>query len=431
MAAAAPDELIITRPTSIRNAWASGPTPDNNVKTFSPEFRIPVPRLSHVAFSADENVLLIVGEGGGGLAAYETEGLTNGQSYPAFEVSTNNQALQTLAPNPSVRSAELFAAVTTNGELLMVDLKSRQLQHGANGPVLKSNVCCLSWSNQGKQLMAGLADGTVSQMTPDGTQKAEIPRPPSLSGGKHVSALSWLSNDVMLIIYSNSLNPEGIPQPSDYFIVSRQPKTQNYTFQALPEVCPAFGLNRSPACHFIARLQKFEPHIEQLLLLASTTSFEMGIVTKADVPLTLDDTDANSYTLTMPADDSRRAQLPLSLNEGDTSPIGLALDLSAEEGIVSPIPSDPEIEQSPGPLPNILVLNHEGVLASWWIVYTDSIRDKKTYSGLVVAGGSNQAQKQTTPVPMQSAVPAPSALGQSTFGQSAFGQSGFPAPQPL
>jgi nucleoporin NUP159 len=386
--------------------------------------------LSHVAFSADETVLVIAAENSGGLAAYKTETLVNEQSKSTLEISTNNQALLALVPNPNPRSAELFAAVTTNGELLIADLKAGQLQSGLNGPVLKNGVCCLSWSNMGKQLVAGLADGTVSQMTPDGTLKAEIPRPPALAEGKHVSSLLWLSNDSFLVIYSLSSNSEDRPEPSDYYIVSRQPKTQHYTFQVLPEVCPAFGLNRSPPCHFITRLQKFEPHIEQLLLLASTTSFELGVVTKSDVPLNQDATNSDSYTLTMPSDDSRRAQLPLSLNEGDTSPIGFALDLSARDSIVSPIPSDPEIEQSSGPLPYILALNHEGVLASWWIIYADAIRQNRTYAGLSAAERSDQAEIHNPPVPsLQSSASTSSDFGQPAFGQSAFGQSGFPAPQ--
>jgi nucleoporin NUP159 len=420
LVAAAPNELVIASTASIRTAWASGPKAENNVKAFNPEAKIAVPRLSHIAFSADENVLVITGESNGGLAAYQTNALTGGQVKPSLEIPTDNQGLRALVPNPNVQSAELFAVVTKNGDLLIADLKAGQLRSGPNGPVLKSSVIATSWSNQGKQLVAGLADGTVVQMTPGGSQKAVIPRPPSLEGEKHVSALLWLSNDSFLIVYSFHSNADDMAQASDYFIVTRVPRTQNYTFQALPEVCPAFGLNRSPACQFIARLRKFEPHIEDLLILASTTSIELGVVTKTDAPLSSEQSITDSYTLTMPADDSRRAQLPLSVTEGDTSPIGLSLDLSATDSIVSPIPSDPEIEQSPGPLPNILTLNHEGLLSSWWIVYADSVREKKTYSGLIASGALEQAQKQATPVPAANILPPPSNLGQSAFGQPSF-----------
>jgi nucleoporin NUP159 len=431
IAAAGHDTLIIASTTSIRDAWASGEKPENNVKPFSPETKIPVPRLSHVAFSADEKVLVIVAEDGGGLAAYNPDALAEGRRDPALQVSTNGRALRALVPNPNVQFAELFAAVTRDGELLMADLTTGQMRNGAEGPVLRNGVSCLSWSNQGKQLVAGLADGTAIQMTPDGTEKGEIPRPPTLEGDKHVSTLSWLSNDTFLIMYSFNSNSEDMAQPSDYFVVSRQPKTQNYTFQVLPEVCPAFGLNRSPACQFVARLRGFEPHLEEILLLASTTSIELGLITKADAPLSAEVPVTDSYTLTMPADDSRRAQLPLSLTDGDTSPIGFALDLSAKDSVVSPLPSDPEIEESPGPLPSILTLNNEGLLSSWWIVYADALREKKTYSGLAVVGASEQMEHQITSSPASIAAPPPSALGQPAFRQPGFGQSAMTPQQPF
>jgi nucleoporin NUP159 len=75
--------------------------------------------------------------------------------------------------------------VTTNGELLMADLKAGNLVNGANGPILKNGVSSVAWSNKGKQIVAGLADGTASQMTPDGTQKDQIPRPSDLEGECH------------------------------------------------------------------------------------------------------------------------------------------------------------------------------------------------------------------------------------------------------
>ena len=416
--------------------------PDNNVKAFSPDVKLSVPPLSHVIWSADENVLVVTAGSDGGLIAYKTDDLLNNSTQPALQISTNGQALRALVPNPNTQFGELFALVTTNGELLIADLKAGQLRDGVNGKVLRSRVSCIAWSNQGKQLVAGLADSSVIQMTPDGAEKAQIPQSPNLQGEKHVSTLAWLANDVFFIVYTSSRASEGMLEPSDWFIILRQPRTQNYTFHPLPEVCPAFGLSREPACQFVARLRKFEPHLDDLLLLASTTSIELGLIAKADAPLSANAPNADSYALTLPADDARRAQLPLSLKEGDTSPIGLAVDLSATDSIVSPIPSDPEIEQSPGPLPNILALNHEGVLASWWIVYADAIRQKKSYPGLtaLIAHSGQQQQQQQQSQPQQQSTSTPSqsispssrptqpSFGQPSFTQPAFGQTAFRQP---
>ena len=92
--------------------------------------------------------------------------------------------------------------------------------------------------------------------------------------------------------------------------------------------------------------------------------------------------------------DSRRAQLPMTEDLSDTSPIGMALDLSNKEKVSRPLPSE-EMEESSTPLPAIMILNNDGVLSSWWLVYADSVRQATTYPGLTIAGVS-QPQVQNT-----------------------------------
>ena len=429
LAAAGPDTLVIASTEAVRGAFrAEGGNPQKN---FDAQVKIPVPRIAQLAFSADENVLVVSGAESGGLAAYEVAGLTNGRTDPALQISTNNTPLRALAPNPAIASPELFAAVTTNGELLMANLKTGQLANGSNGPVLKSGVSCVSWSNKGKQLVAGLADGTASQMTPDGQIKADIPRPPSLPSDMHVSSISWLENDVFLTVYTPSAaDDSGMPPPSDFYIVNRQPKTTNFAFQKLPEVCTPFGLNRTPSVQMVARLRKFPPHLDDVLMVCSTSSTDVGLVTKSEQPLSPENV-VGSFTMTTMSDDSRRAELPLSGGH-DTSPIGMALDLSAKERVDNPILGDTEILQSNDPLPNVMVLNTDGILASWWVIYSTSIRERTVYPGLAVAGPDQAArQSSTTPASPATAAPAfgqpsapPTSLSSAApaFGQPAFGQ---------
>lgn len=129
--------------------------------------------------------------------------------------------------------------------------------------------------------------------------------------------------------------------------------------------------------------------------------------------------------MTEMSDDSRRALLPMTSGLTDTSPIGMALDLSSKEKVVKPIPSD-EMDASQTPLPALMVLNNEGVLAAWWIVYSDSVRQGTVYPGLVVAEGAQQpsaapAQAPTSAFggPPQPAFGAPSVQAPATTG--AFG----------
>jgi nucleoporin NUP159 len=135
------------------------------------------------------------------------------------------------------------------------------------------------------------------------------------------------------------------------------------------------------------------------------------------------------FTMTEMADDSRRAQLPGTSGGGfgDTSPIGFSLDLSSKTTVWKPIPGDDQIDESAHPVPALMVLNNEGVLASWWIIYSESIRGKTVYPGLVVAEGMATPQKPAT-----TTTPAP-AFGSSSnqsFGNQPSTASPFGASKP-
>lgn len=177
VAAAGPDAIILSSTNSVRKAFEGTKEGDSDILGFEPQLKLPLPmRVSQIAFTADEAHLILSAESGGGLAVYQTADLLQGSQQAAFELGTNGESLRALVPNPTTEKAELCAIVTNNGNLHMANFKERQLSN-----VLKTGVSCVSWSTKGKQLVAGLADGTVSQMTPEGEGKGEIPCPPSVS----------------------------------------------------------------------------------------------------------------------------------------------------------------------------------------------------------------------------------------------------------
>ena len=174
------------------------------------------------------------------------------------------------------------------------------------------------------------------------------------------------------------------------------------------------------------RLKDFPPNLQDVIVVASTASVDVGLVTRSKVPLTNDapaEKVSNVFTTTGMADDSRRAQLPMTEELADTSPIGVAFDLSSKEKVPRPLPKE-EFDASQGPLPALMILNNDGVLSSWWLVYADSIRQGTTFPGLTVAGGSQvqqpQAERQVSPFANANAQAAPA------FGQSAFGRPSIP-----
>ena len=174
------------------------------------------------------------------------------------------------------------------------------------------------------------------------------------------------------------------------------------------------------------RLKDFPPSIQDVILVASTASDDIGLFSRSKVPLTSDDsaeTITNVFTAIKMANDARRAQMPMTEGMDSTSPIGTALDLSATEKIPRPLPGE-EMDHSPGPLPALMVLNNEGVLVSWWIVYADSIRQGTACSGLAVEGSKIQPEpqsSQSTPAIVSNGTPTGSPFGQTTFGTASSG----------
>jgi nucleoporin NUP159 len=175
VAAAGPEAVYLATTEAVRKALEGPKEGGSETRTFQSQVKLPLPmRVSQVAFTADEQYLLLSAEKGGGLAVYDVQTLSGGTTTTSFEVSTNGESLRDLVPNPAPETAELCAMVTTNGNLLIGNLKDRKVAS------IRAQASCVAWSSKGKQLVAGLADGTVCQLTPAGEEKALVPKPPNL-----------------------------------------------------------------------------------------------------------------------------------------------------------------------------------------------------------------------------------------------------------
>lgn len=181
VAAAGPDGVAVASTEAVRKAFEAPRDGESETRLFTPQLKLPLNiRLSQLAFSADEAYLILSAEQGGGLAVYDVNALQQGSTQTAFELPTNGEPLRALVPNPRPEKAEFCAVATNEGKLLMANLKERKFVSKGASIILKERVSCVAWSNRGKQLVAGLGDGTMCQLTPEGDVKAEIPRPPQL-----------------------------------------------------------------------------------------------------------------------------------------------------------------------------------------------------------------------------------------------------------
>ncbi|KAK0357385.1 hypothetical protein LTR02_003390 [Friedmanniomyces endolithicus] len=441
LAAVGPDTLVIARTESVRKAFAEKKAGGKTVP-FTPEATISVPRVSQVAFSSNEACLVVVAEQGGGLAVYDTASITSGGKEPAFQVGTNGVGVRQLLPNPNPSSdwSHLFGIVLETGQLLLADLKARELVKNSSGnPVFHDNVVSACWSRLGKQIVAGRNDGTAAQIDPQGNVKAEIPVPPrlpELSGGSAgqmaLMSIYWLDTNDFLLIHTPATAPAGdgmtddMPADSIFHLARREnPKSNDWTFQTIIDPAPGMPMGgRAPAHHFIQRLKDWPPNLDELLLSISTSSTDVGMLTKASAPLNSQTPVTGTFATTNPPD-THRAGMPLSEADGisDTSPIGMAIDLSSNALIQKPIPTDSEVVESPVPLPALYILNNEGILRIWYLVYNASIRAKLPFPDLIAAGGPRSLeQKKDTPA---TAPPSSSSTGPA----SPFGASMPPPPK--
>ncbi|KAI5864965.1 hypothetical protein GGS23DRAFT_556932 [Durotheca rogersii] len=429
VAAAGPDAVILTSTEAVRKAFDGPKYGDSETRVFEPPLKLALPiRICQLAFTSDEAYLILSAEQGGGLAVYEVEALQQGSSQAAFEIPTNGESLRLLAPNPEPKRGELCAVVTNGGKLLMVNMQERSFVSGPNGQILKDQVSCVAWSNKGKQLVAGLGDGTILQMTPEGSIEAEIPRPPGLDPNYFVSSLIWLKVDIFLGFHVSASEQ---PPQTRCHLITRQ--GQQFQFQKLSDPVDPFGSEKTPH-HTIMRLRDFPPNLLDVLICSSTATPDIGLLTRSKTPLAPNGP-SNLFATTELADDSRRATLPMGDGMESPAAIGTALDLSSRDNVYKPIPTD-EIDQSAGPLPGYWVLNVDGVLSVWWIVYSESIRQRTVYPGLVASEGNppgsiepavpKQAQQPfsaATPSPFGAPMTAPGAA----FGSpSTLGSSGSP-----
>ncbi|KAI9890608.1 MAG: hypothetical protein M1814_003806 [Vezdaea aestivalis] len=432
LAAAGPSELVIAGTREVRQIFGSK-AGVHNVVPFSPQIRIALPmRLSHVSFTTDEKYLVVALEAGG-LAVYDVQRLIQGDQRLAFEMSTSKEPLRAVVPNPTTEKASLLAIVTSEGNLLIADLDTQKYLDGGNGLVLKSGVSCVTWSTKGKQIVAGFGDGTALQLTHEGIEKAQIPRPPDISEGQYVASLSWLSNDVFLVAYCPAPDRMDGADSWTFILITRQGAKFGYQVAA-SLIYPAVNdLGRNPPSFFTPRLREFPPSLLDTVLIASTMSADIGLITRSSTALTSDmaaDSIVNTYTTTSIADDTRRAQIPSNEDGEETSPIGIALDLSSRDIVQQPIPAE-DIEASATALPALLALNTQGYLVGWWFVYTDSIRAKTIYPGLAIASGpTNGGFQQPLPLTEKADSTGPT-LRQSGFGDTGSTSSAFGSIKPL
>jgi nucleoporin NUP159 len=254
-----------------------------------------------------------------------------------------------------------------------------------------------------------------------------------------VSAVNWLNNEELFLIYS----PQGNGDGSEYLFAATDKAYSSFTFRRTPfePVYPSIdGPTRTiPPRFSMQRLRNWEPALDDMIIVTAAHSSDVGVITRSQQPIDSKVPTVNEFQLAG-LQDHRKSTVPRNLEDSaDSALIGEALDLSAKEKAWKPSARLEEIDESPTPLPAYFLLTHEGLLGAYWVVWDRALEAGTAYQGLI-AGESPATVNQTAPAP-QPAQPSsiselaaptqssPFASAQFTpaFGKPSFGSPSAPA----
>ena len=437
LAAAGPGALVVTSTEGVRNAYQHQTLSEtikddadprlqrrdlDVVTDLAVDITLSVPSLRHVVFSTEGEFLVVSAEEGGGLAVFDTHRVKAGDKTPTLQIDTDKTSLRALQPNPTPDLAHYFAAVLDTGKLVLVDVHKNITK-----TILADGVICVAWSTRGKAVVAGMQDGSAAIYLADGQCKGVVPRPPGVDQSFAVTGLAWLNNEEFFIIHSAKQQDPDDAQDSKYHHVKSNKGWTSFTFREFPwdPLAPSRdGIPRLLPPRFSAiRLRSWQPHLDDMLVVTNSHTDAIAVFASTSQKISHDQTECGELML-VGLEDSKKAAVPRTVYGEDTDSVfvGEALDLSSTEKILRPIPALEEIEKAPWPLPAYMALTHEGVLASWWIVWNRSIEAGTRYPGL--AFGDTETTPATT-TPVKPTPTTPSQTG-SLFGQSSTPVSKIP-----
>jgi nucleoporin NUP159 len=250
-----------------------------------------------------------------------------------------------------------------------------------------------------------------------------------------VMGLYWLKNSEMLMVHSPKPSAN-LNEDNKYHLVKCNKEWTEFEFHAAPWdplLAGTEGPSRDAPPRFSAiRLQKWEPILDDMLIITSSNADSIAMLTHTSASLAADGQDTYNQWVFTTALEGRQAAVPrLAFAEGDSVLIGEALDLSATEKVLRPAALLEDIDEAPWPLPAYLALTNEGLLMAWWVVWNRSIEAGTRYPHLVSESAVKpSASSISSPAVGQSTTPAkPAPSNAFSQAQATFGSPTVSVPQ--
>ena len=326
--------------------------------------------------------LLLAATSHGLILIWETMSLRSSPPAPRTVAPPRHDAsrVHMIAPNPGDKSS--LCAVVYGMDLLSLENGSAHMLDLLKGEWVNilpaHNVTSVSWSARGKQLVLGVKTGEIIQFTPEGDVKAVLP-PPESDRPLYVEDVQWLENHVFLVTYNTcSSTPE--PEPiheNEVYVLYRDAKSNSLTFAAFPyDVSPPFGDRTRWGYRYTCMLRDWSP-MKHFVFMTCSASTDVGVLGFKDgwKALVLEETS--------------RPVLPFLSGDDfcDSSPMALALDLTAED----PVPDPNAAEKGEDPsatlpaTPILYIYTNDGVLLGYHVIYTET---DKPYPGMITGQGA-------------------------------------------
>ncbi|XP_051522356.1 nuclear pore complex protein Nup214-like isoform X2 [Myxocyprinus asiaticus] len=365
--------------------------------------------IHHMALSSDELTLSVCGVSDGAdltLDFYDVRTFFNKvrqdkRPFTSFRPAASSGVLvQDLKWSPV--EASRLATCLSDGSMMVLDVQD-SVNVVAQLPA-SAGITCVCWSPKGKQVSAGKQDATVVQFTPTLQAKKVIPCPSFYSQDNPVKVLDvlWLSTYNFAVAYAAA---DGSPEtPPELVVVSLPKKDEKRDERYLNFNDLVYGTCTERQHHF------FLCHIEDwdLVLAASAAAIEVSIIAKQE--------DKVNWELWL-LEDASRAELPVTENNDDTLPVGVAIDYTSQDEIQL---SD---EKRCPPAPTLMLLSTDGVLCPFSLLNLNHGVKQLTVSA------SDLPMEEERPPPAKSTSFAPAVSGAASI-FSSFPASSSTAPPP-